>query len=142
MLNFNAVIGTEECQWLDFKYQPHMLNNNENASDLLADIAAFANTGWGVILLSVCEDEDYISLTARATAVGGIRPGLFDAERSKVLLSENMSLSSFVAYASSVATQREELSEAPSLPGSVSRPRPPFEGGLVDDPKIRNVIWE
>jgi hypothetical protein len=66
MLNFNAVIGTEECQWLDFKYQPHMLNNNENASDLLADIAAFANTGWGVILLSVCEDEDYISLTARA----------------------------------------------------------------------------
>lgn len=47
----DAVIGTPEGPWLDFKSQAYKLDTPAGVADMAADVAAFANTGYGVLLL-------------------------------------------------------------------------------------------
>lgn len=49
--DFDAIVDTPEGQWLDFKSAPHDLGTHHGKADLVADVAAFANTDAGGILV-------------------------------------------------------------------------------------------
>jgi schlafen family protein len=70
----DAVLGTPEGPWLDFKEQSYKLDTPRGVADMVADIAAFANTRDGVLLLGVHEDALEDTRQAVASRIRGVRP--------------------------------------------------------------------
>lgn len=66
---FEELIGTPESHWLDFKKHPY-LANDRGIRDLVADIAAFANSQGGAIVIGV-----------HTKKLGGVRKEVADKVR-------------------------------------------------------------
>lgn len=49
--NFDALVGTVETDWIDFKGDPYHLSNDQNKIELAKDMTAMANHNGGVILI-------------------------------------------------------------------------------------------
>ena len=57
-LDFEALIGLVETEWLDAKQTPHHLDSQKRKLELAKDVAAFANAGGGIIVIGFdCEKE-------------------------------------------------------------------------------------
>jgi predicted HTH transcriptional regulator len=72
--DLDAILGTPEGPWLDFKSQSYKLDTPAGVADMAADAAAFANTRDGVLLLGVHEDPLEGARQAVASKVRGVRP--------------------------------------------------------------------
>lgn len=86
----DAVIGTPEGPWLDFKSQAYKLDTPAGVADLAADVAAFANTGYGVLLLGVHEARLEGARQAVASKVRGVRPADVDDDQVLKLVRQHI----------------------------------------------------
>lgn len=76
-----AVLGLREGQWLEAKVAPHDLHSPRSVAELAKDVAAFANSGGGLLLLGVAtraEDgeeviERIVSVDRSAVDLGRMR---------------------------------------------------------------------
>lgn len=79
--NHDAILGTAECEWLDFKRDLYDLDRPKGKRSLVADVAAFANNVGGVVLLGVRAAKDETTRDERAVEFCPIRIDLVDTER-------------------------------------------------------------
>lgn len=70
----DALLGTPEGPWMDFKSQSYKLDTLAGVADMAADVASFANTRDGILLLGVHEDQLEGTRQAVASKVRGVRP--------------------------------------------------------------------
>lgn len=77
---FSEIVGTEEGEQVDFKSHAYNLEQAKDRADLAADIAAFANSKGGSIVLGVETEVATTSKRERASRVVGINPDVVDEE--------------------------------------------------------------
>lgn len=88
--DFEAILGTRETSWLDFKEKPHDLDSRKGRRDLVADCAAFANFRGGVILCGVREGIDEGSAATVAESTRTVTKTLVDEDRIHDLVRANV----------------------------------------------------
>lgn len=70
--NFDDLLGTDEGPQIEFKEQAYNVASPKSRRDLIADVAAFANSRGGTIVLGVRAPPDPTSRRERADQVTGI----------------------------------------------------------------------
>lgn len=80
---FEAIIGTPESEWLDFKEQPYALNDEQKLSnkgkwELAKDVAGFANHQGGYLLLGIRAEQHDHSVVETAAEVRRIKKSVVD----------------------------------------------------------------
>src|SRR6266516_7244118 len=79
--DFTSIVGTPECDWVDFKAQPYDLNSDRGKWELAKDVAAFANARGGAIVVGVGTWVDAARADEHAAHVTLIRKSLIDRTR-------------------------------------------------------------
>lgn len=85
----DAILGTRECEWLDFKEKPYNLASPKGRRDLVADCAAFANHTGGVIVCGVREKRVEQRNAAVAESAHPIKRAAVDEDRIRDLVRAN-----------------------------------------------------
>lgn len=75
---FADIVGTEEGDQIDFKSHAYNLQNPKDRADLVADVAAFANSKGGTIVLGVETTTVATSKREIAERVVGVSPEAVD----------------------------------------------------------------
>lgn len=81
-----ALIGTPESDWLDFKSEPYQLGTTRGIADLIADVASFANARGGVIVIGVHTTQSEKAQQETAAKVRGVKPGLVSEEQIRKII--------------------------------------------------------
>jgi len=77
----DAVLGTPESSWLDFKGAPYRLDEDDEKLELAKDVTALANSGGGVILVGYKTRKEPSTAREIADAVSPVRADLVDFDR-------------------------------------------------------------
>lgn len=85
----DAILGTRESEWLDFKEKVHNLVSPKGRRDLVADCAAFANHVGGVILFGVREKREEQLNAAIAESIHPVKRVAVNEDRIHDLLRAN-----------------------------------------------------
>ncbi len=83
---FPDIVGTEEGDQIDFKSHAYNLQNPKDRADLVADVAAFANSKGGTVVLGVETTTVATSKREIAARVVGINPEAVDVDAYQKLV--------------------------------------------------------
>lgn len=84
----DAVLGTAESSWLDFKGAPYRLDEDDEKLELAKDVTALANSGGGVILVGYKTRKEPSTAREIADGVLPVRPDLVDFDRYQKVVEE------------------------------------------------------
>jgi len=76
-----AVLGTPECEWLDFKGEPYRLAEDDEKLELAKDVTALANSGGGVIVIGYKTRREPTTSRDIATRLSRVRRDLVDFDQ-------------------------------------------------------------
>ncbi|WP_217913527.1 AlbA family DNA-binding domain-containing protein [Miltoncostaea marina] len=83
---FDALVGLEEGQELDFKARPYNLGSRNGRRGLVADVAAFANSRGGIIVVGVETQRDATTRMEAASGIASVRPTSVEETRYRDLV--------------------------------------------------------
>jgi hypothetical protein len=84
------VIGSEEADWVDFKRDPYQLDTPKGGWELAKDVASFANTRGGVIVIGFDTQRLQSAATDVVTEHRPTRRGLVNGEQLVDLISKRV----------------------------------------------------
>lgn len=77
----DAVLGTPESEWLDFKGEPYRLAEDDEKLELAKDVTALANSGGGVIVIGYETQREESTSRDKAKRVSRVRRDLIDFDQ-------------------------------------------------------------
>jgi hypothetical protein len=83
---FDHVLDTPESEWLDFKEQPYQLDRAHDRWELAKDVASFANTGAGYIVVGVASSKHAFEAVATATQIVKVRKDGVDVDAYRKII--------------------------------------------------------
>jgi hypothetical protein len=88
--DFQAVLGTAESNWLDFKDQPYRLDEPQQRWELAKDVAAFANSTGGMIVIGYRTERLENEGIERAVQVRFVPKTLVEPDRYRSVIQDWM----------------------------------------------------
>lgn len=85
---FQDLIGLTECEWLDAKESPYLLDTAKQKLELAKDVSALANAVGGLILLGYDTVRDLLTATEHISAVKEFPLSMVDPDRYRKLIQE------------------------------------------------------
>lgn len=78
---FDAILGTPESDWLDFKSAPYRMDIPKGPWEYAKDVASFANAAGGLIVIGYKTEKTATDLESKAASCGLVPKALVDAKQ-------------------------------------------------------------